>query len=102
MRALSVGRNDPCPCLSGKKFKHCCLGKENSAAPDQGAASASDILRNALQGQQFNSLEEAPTFVARQDRKSGRVGTECVSTCRSRWSPYHKKKKTHTITENEL
>src|SRR3546814_14716215 len=23
------------------------------------------------------------------DRKSRRVGTECVSTCRSRWSPYH-------------
>src|SRR3546814_16195471 len=22
-----------------------------------------------------------------------RVGTECVSTCRSRWSPYHYKKK---------
>jgi hypothetical protein len=20
-----IGRNDPCPCLSGKKFKHCCL-----------------------------------------------------------------------------
>jgi len=19
-----VGRNDPCPCRSGKKFKHCC------------------------------------------------------------------------------
>src|SRR3546814_11670534 len=24
-----------------------------------------------------------------EDRKSGRVGQECVSTCRSRWSPYH-------------
>src|SRR3546814_13177884 len=23
------------------------------------------------------------------DRTSGRVGKECVSTCRSRWSPYH-------------
>src|SRR3546814_19678214 len=23
-----------------------------------------------------------------------RVGKECVSTCRSRWSPYHSKKKT--------
>src|SRR3546814_12339958 len=23
-----------------------------------------------------------------------RVGQECVSTCRSRWSPYHSKKKT--------
>ncbi|HYC72076.1 MAG TPA: YchJ family metal-binding protein [Opitutaceae bacterium] len=22
-----VGRNDPCPCGSGKKFKHCCLAK---------------------------------------------------------------------------
>ena len=23
-----VGRNDPCPCGSGKKYKHCCLGKD--------------------------------------------------------------------------
>lgn len=22
-----VGRNDPCPCGSGRKYKHCCLGK---------------------------------------------------------------------------
>src|SRR3546814_10461448 len=25
-----------------------------------------------------------------------RVGKECVSTCRSRWSPYHSKKKNNT------
>ncbi len=24
-KAAKVGRNDPCPCGSGKKFKHCCL-----------------------------------------------------------------------------
>jgi hypothetical protein len=24
-----VSRNDPCPCGSGKKFKKCCLRKEN-------------------------------------------------------------------------
>src|SRR3546814_15286906 len=29
-----------------------------------------------------------------------RVGKECVSTCRSRWSPYHSKKKKHIIREN--
>jgi hypothetical protein len=23
------GRNDPCPCGSGKKYKHCCLGANN-------------------------------------------------------------------------
>ncbi|MBI4389239.1 MAG: SEC-C domain-containing protein, partial [Nitrospinae bacterium] len=25
--APKVGRNDPCPCGSGKKFKACCGGK---------------------------------------------------------------------------
>ncbi len=24
----TVGRNDPCPCGSGKKYKKCCIGKE--------------------------------------------------------------------------
>ena len=27
-----VGRNDPCPCGSGKKFKNCCLGKSVAGA----------------------------------------------------------------------
>ena len=25
-----IGRNDPCPCGSGKKYKHCCLNREKS------------------------------------------------------------------------
>jgi hypothetical protein len=25
-----IGRNDPCPCGSGKKYKKCCLGKEEN------------------------------------------------------------------------
>src|SRR3546814_10991832 len=31
-------------------------------------------------------------FLARRSEER-RVGKECVSTCRSRWSPYHSKKK---------
>jgi len=27
----NIGRNKPCPCGSGKKYKHCCLNKANSA-----------------------------------------------------------------------
>jgi len=27
-----IGRNDPCPCGSGRKYKHCCLGKSSAAA----------------------------------------------------------------------
>jgi hypothetical protein len=30
--APKVGRNEPCPCGSGLKFKRCCLGKTNLAA----------------------------------------------------------------------
>ncbi len=28
-----VGRNDPCPCGSGRKFKKCCLNKTDAVAP---------------------------------------------------------------------
>lgn len=26
---MKVGRNDPCPCGSGKKYKHCCYAKDS-------------------------------------------------------------------------
>ncbi len=29
-RKVEIGRNDPCPCGSGKKYKHCCLGKQQA------------------------------------------------------------------------
>lgn len=30
---MNAGRNDPCPCGSGKKYKKCCLGKLESSPP---------------------------------------------------------------------
>ncbi|MDO9543144.1 MAG: SEC-C metal-binding domain-containing protein [Kiritimatiellia bacterium] len=30
---MITGRNDPCPCGSGKKYKKCCMGKEGLAVP---------------------------------------------------------------------
>src|SRR3546814_18810021 len=38
----------------------------------------------------FHTKPQAMSL-ARSDER--RVGTECVSTCRSRWSPYHYKQK---------
>src|SRR3546814_12221228 len=37
------------------------------------------------------SAEQIPQMTIRSEER--RVGKECVSTCRSRWSPYHYKKK---------
>ena len=28
----AAGRNDPCPCGSGRKYKHCCLEKDEAKA----------------------------------------------------------------------
>src|SRR3546814_17665316 len=44
-----------------------------------------------FRGDLFQAVELAFRFhVERSDER--RVGKECVSTCRSRWSPYHYKK----------
>lgn len=31
---MKIGRNDPCPCGSGKKYKKCCIDKSNSIPPE--------------------------------------------------------------------
>src|SRR3546814_19722701 len=37
-----------------------------------------------------------PRIIEVRRSEERRVGKECVSTCRSRWSPYHYKKNTQT------
>src|SRR3546814_11960954 len=44
-----------------------------------------DLLENAPVG--FYSADAEGRFLLRSEER--RVGKECVSTCRSRWSPYH-------------
>jgi hypothetical protein len=68
----AVGRNEPCPCGSGKKFKKCCLGKEESPPSGGGATADSAELRKALQGRQFNSLEEAQAFAEQHMQQQNR------------------------------
>jgi len=36
-KTVKVGRNDPCPCGSGIKYKKCCLGKDMQENGDPGA-----------------------------------------------------------------
>src|SRR3546814_11608476 len=68
------------------------------------------IARQHLHGRDSAILDRRDKFAARREGKVGaapeaealrseerRVGKECVSTCRSRWSPYHYKNKEQTI-----
>ena len=46
-----TGRNDPCPCGSGKKYKHCCLDKDRAVELAPAIAQ-----RFALQAQKANQV----------------------------------------------
>src|SRR3546814_13917879 len=42
-----------------------------------------------LRRQWFNKRKSVAALLREVRSEERRVGTECVSTCRSRWSPYH-------------
>lgn len=52
------GRNDPCPCGSGKKFKHCCLTRPQAATgiTPRDRTEAFDALLEYSRREQFDSL----------------------------------------------
>ena len=41
---MAIGRNSPCPCGSGKKYKHCCLRK-GQTQPSEGSGGMSSKFR---------------------------------------------------------
>src|SRR3546814_21021884 len=54
--------------------------------------------RRRFSAQRENPVSGLPNFEALRSRsEERRVGKECVSTCRSRWSPYHYKKNNKRI-----
>jgi len=50
-----IGRNDACPCGSGKKFKRCCLGKQQTVSSNLTEVQKAQIsLQNAI-----NTIQKA-------------------------------------------
>src|SRR3546814_15689898 len=70
-------------------------GNDSASASDPDAGGAFPVTIEHIYG--TTVIPEAP------ERRSEerRVGKECVSTCRSRWSPYHSKKKNRTTNDDE-
>ncbi|MDZ4202027.1 MAG: tetratricopeptide repeat protein [Gallionella sp.] len=58
-----TGRNDPCPCGSGKKYKHCCARRENpaTAQPDE----VSGLLQAALEAHKTGQQQPAESLCRR-------------------------------------
>ncbi len=47
LRGVKIGRNDPCPCGSGKKYKRCCLNKTSPPDPQLHPQKAKIRLKSA-------------------------------------------------------
>src|SRR3546814_5938830 len=54
----------------------------------QGTGSGTDVLFLHEFSGDYRSWEDQVRALSRRRSAERRVGTECVSTCRSRWSPY--------------
>ena len=61
---MKTGRNAPCPCGSGKKYKHCCLGTPGDRESRGSAQVIADKIAEAAAEQPFESLEEINAFTA--------------------------------------
>src|SRR3546814_20198584 len=65
-----------------------------------------DIVRPRAGSDQFRlsrgfEIGAAKAERSRKSSEESRVGTECVRTCRSRWSAYHEKKKITDRPDNQ-
>jgi len=73
MQNSKTGRNDPCPCGSGKKYKRCCLGKgDDSVSTVKPAQDVFNDLHQALDDEEFSSLEEAQEFATQFMQQSNK------------------------------
>ena len=51
-----TGRNDPCPCGSGQKYKRCCMEKDQAA--EHATLAAKQAQRGAMHSEQRAQLED--------------------------------------------
>ncbi len=61
----TIGRNDPCLCGSGRKFKHCCgrTGNAPTAEPSGEEAEWKEALRREIGDSDYESMEELQAAV---------------------------------------
>ena len=59
-----IGRNEPCPCGSGKKYKKCCINKEmaRNKMPEVSISQICDLVKNGLKQKSLHSNSGTEKF----------------------------------------
>jgi hypothetical protein len=70
---VNLGRNDPCHCGSGKKYKQCCLAKDEEQARAARAKAAAEAPVPAAEG--ATAAKPGPKHQTRQPWKKSATNT---------------------------
>lgn len=75
-----IGRNDLCPCGSGKKFKKCHLGREDELVQEEGGAFAAELSARiiALPEVDYGGAHEMVRTLALEGLTKGELGIRFV------------------------
>lgn len=70
---MKIGRNDSCPCGSGKKYKYCCLKKDSMTEYD--------LIKKVIEQEGYN--REVSDFISNLYRymRENQWGGACHATC---------------------
>lgn len=75
--AKKVGRNDPCPCGSGKKYKRCCLRGDHSAKPNSARVDIPlSVLRNL-----YREADEVSSLIVKEQPSPPLCHQGCSMCC---------------------
>ena len=74
-----IGRNDPCPCGSGRKYKKCCLAKDEAAWRVQAASGSRPRGRHRPPpGRSSTSPSSRRISMSAAERRSGPTVSTCI------------------------
>lgn len=74
--SAKIGRNDPCHCGSGLKYKRCCCAKDEAARSAELSSQALEAAREAAAGADSQDPEQpaAARTVTRAGKREGTAG----------------------------
>jgi hypothetical protein len=102
-----AGRNDPCPCGSGRKYKKCCLGRDEdarAAGPERDAGGAAQ-RSHELDGRLLRELSDfaVRSFGAEWLRfLEDFFDPEAAIQLSAHWSVYHQRVRGETVADRYL
>lgn len=89
MRKTRIGRNDICPCGSGKKYKKCCLSKESKSIQDEIKLLHERLMAKQEQITEQQGLGRKIISTIFKDKRFVAVGKKLFHNDKNKWQTFY-------------